>query len=213
MDIVKVWHIDQIMSRAVKALEKHDFQAASFKTREALIAETMRFVRPGMIVGAGGSMTLRELGLFDRLRDNDVRLLDHWKEGLTKEEVSEMRIQHMTCNLFLTSANAITEKGEIVNMDGMGNRINSMTFGPDQVIIIAGYNKIVPDIDSAIERIKRIAAPMNAKRLQLLLPCAETGYCHDCQSDLRICRLLSIMLRRPGNTKISIFLLGEELGF
>ena len=87
-----------------------------------------------------------------------------------------------------------------------------MTFGPGKVIIIAGHNKIVPDVNAALDRIKRIAAPMNAKRLNLPLPCAETGYCHDCKSEARICRITSIIQRKPGGTDISVYLINEELG-
>ncbi|HBA56184.1 MAG TPA: lactate utilization protein C, partial [Syntrophorhabdus aromaticivorans] len=120
-----------------------------------------------------------------------VRLLDHWKEGLAKEEMNAIRLQQLTCDLFLSSANAITEHGDIVNIDGFGNRVSAMIFGPKKVIIIAGYNKIVPDVPAALDRIKRVAAPMNAKRLNLSLPCAETGHCHDCTSEERICRVTS----------------------
>jgi LUD domain len=87
-----------------------------------------------------------------------------------------------------------------------------MTFGPKKVIIIAGYNKIVPDVNSALDRIKRVAAPLNAKRLGLPLPCAETGYCHDCSAEARICRVTSIIQRRPSGTDVSVYLINEELG-
>jgi len=213
MQTLYEWHIEKMVSRTIKALESNYFKAAFFQSRESLLKAVMEYVKPKIKVGMGGSVTLREVGLVNMLQKQDITLLDHWKEGLTPEEIQNLRIQHLTCDLFLSSANAITEKGEIVNIDGIGNRINSITFGPKKVLIIAGYNKITPDINSAMERIKNIAAPMNAKRLNLQLPCAETGYCHDCKSETRICRVVSIIQRKPNITDISIFFINEALGF
>jgi len=213
MDL-KTWHNEKILLKTVKALEDNFFVAKMFKDRYGLIEHVMEHIEKGMKVGLGGSVTIRGIGLLEKIREKgDILLLDHWKEGLTPQEITEIRTKQMTSDLFLTSANAITEKGEIVNIDGIGNRINAMTYGPKKVIIIAGVNKIVPDINTAIERIKRIAAPMNAKRLNLSLPCAETGYCHDCKSEKRICRILSILMKKPGQTDIHVYLINEELGY
>lgn len=208
----KEWYTQKMVGRTIKALSSNYFDAYSFTNRELLISAVMRYITPGLKIGVGGSLTVRGIGLLEKLADNNIQVLDHWKQGLTKEEISTIRLSQLTCDLFLSSANAITEKGDIVNMDGFGNRINAMTFGPKKVIIIAGYNKIVPDIDSALDRIKRFAAPLNAKRLNLPLPCTETGYCHDCNSEARICRVTSIMQRRPSGTDISVYLLNEEIG-
>jgi LUD domain len=207
----KEWYAEKMMERTVKALSANYFDARSFANRECLINAVMQYITPGLKIGIGGSMSVRGIGLLEKLTDNDVQILDHWKQGLTKEEIGSIRLSQLTCDLFLSSANAITEKGDIVNIDGFGNRVNAMTFGPKKVIIIAGYNKIVPDVDSALDRIKRFVAPLNA-RLNLPLPCAETGYCHDCKAEARICRVTSIIQRRPSGTDVSIFLLNEELG-
>lgn len=210
---IKQWFVEKKVAKTIKALESNFFEATYFTGRESLINGVLGHVKPKIKIGFSGSVSLREIGLIERLQKEDVLLLDHWKEGLTKEEISEIRIQQLTCDLFIASANAITEKGEIVNIDGFGNRINGITFGPKKVIIIAGYNKIVLDVDSALERVKNVAAPMNAKRLNLPLPCAETGYCHDCKSETRICRVISTIQRRPGATDISVFLINEALGY
>jgi hypothetical protein len=208
----KEWFIEKMMERAVKALSSNYFDARSFSDRESLINAVMQYATPSSKIGIGGSLSVRGIGLIERLSDQNTQVLDHWKQGLTKEEISAIRLSQLTCDLFLSSANAITEKGEIVNIDGFGNRINAMTFGPKKVIIIAGYNKIVPDVNSALDRIKRVAAPLNAKRLGLPLPCAETGYCHDCKTEARICRVTSIIQRRPSGTDVSVYLINEELG-
>lgn len=206
------WYREKMIERTVKALSSNYFDAHLFADRSSLIDSVMKYVSPGMKIGIGGSLSVRGIGLLERLKEIDVQILDHWKQGLTKEDISATRLQQLTCDLFLSGANAITERGDIVNIDGFGNRVNAMTFGPKKVIIIAGYNKITPDINLALDRIKRIAAPLNAKRLNLPLPCAETGYCHDCKSEARICRVTSIIQRRPNGTDISVYLMNEELG-
>jgi len=209
---IRKWHNEKTIQRAVKSLESNFFDAAFFSDRETLMNKVLSYVKPKMKIGFGGSLTVRDLGIVERLKNEDVVVLDHWKPGLSKEEIGEIRSQQLTCDLFFSSANAITEKGEIINIDGFGNRTNSTTYGPKKVIIIAGYNKIVPDMNAGIERIKNVAAPMNARRLNLSLPCAETGRCHDCRSEARICRIISIMQRKPGGTDISVYLINEELG-
>jgi hypothetical protein len=206
------WYREKMIERTVKALSSNYFDTHSFTDRISLINSVIKYVSPGMKVGIGGSLSVRGIGLLERLAAIDVQVLDHWKHGLTKEDIGAIRLAQLTCDLFLSSANAITEKGDIVNIDGFGNRVNAMTFGPKKVIIIAGFNKITPDVDSALDRIKRVAAPLNAKRLNLPLPCAETGYCHDCKSEARICRITSIIQRRPNGTDISVYLINEELG-
>jgi hypothetical protein len=208
----KEWLIEKMFERTVHALRSNYFDALAFNDRESLHAAVVKHITPGIKIGIGGSISVRGIGLLERFTDLDVEVLDHWKEGLSKEQVGSIRLSQLMCDLFISSANAITETGDIVNIDGFGNRINAMTYGPKKVIIIAGYNKIVPNVNAALERIKRVAAPLNAKRLNLLLPCAETGYCHDCKSENRICRITSIIQRRPSGTDISVYLINEELG-
>jgi hypothetical protein len=206
------WYREKMIERTIKALLSNYFDAHSFTDRTSLTNSVMKYVSPGMKVGIGGSLSVRVIGLLEKLAETDVQVLDHWKQGLTKDDIGAIRLAQLTCDLFLSSSNAITEKGDIVNIDGFGNRVNAMTFGPKKVVIIAGYNKITPDVDSALDRIKRVAAPLNAKRLNLPLPCAETGYCHDCKVEARICRITSIIQRRPNGTDISVYLINEELG-
>ncbi|MCX8111135.1 MAG: lactate utilization protein [Syntrophorhabdaceae bacterium] len=210
---LKKWHNEKIIARTIKALESNFFKAKSFSNRDELLAEILEEIKPGQSIGFGGSVTIRSLGIVERIKEKNTIVLDHWKEGLEPHEIGAIRISQLTADLFLTSANAITEHGEIVNIDGVGNRVNAMTFGPKRVIVVAGINKIVPDIEAAIDRIKRVAAPMNAKRLNLPLPCAETGHCHDCNSDKRICRIISILIKKPSQTDISVYLIDEELGY
>jgi hypothetical protein len=119
----------------------------------------------------------------------------------------------MTSDLFLSSVNAITMDGELVNIDGMGNRVNATNFGPKKVILVAGYNKIVEDVQEAIKRIKNVTAPMNARRLNLEVPCAKLGKCADCNSPNRMCRIVVILEWKPTWTDMLVILVGEELGY
>jgi len=125
----------------------------------------------------------------------------------------EIRLNQGRCDCFFCSANAISATGEIINVDGVGNRNNAMTFGTKKVIIAAGVNKIRPDMESALRRIKEIAAPMRAKSLNMQTPCAQTGICTDCNSPQRICRVTTILHRKPMLTDISVILINEILGF
>jgi hypothetical protein len=161
----------------------------------------------------GGSLTVRELGILEKLEAEGHTLYNHWKPGLSKENILEIRKSQMTSDLFLSSANAITLNGELVNIDGIGNRVNSTNFGPGKVILVVGYNKIVEDVQEAIKRIKNVAAPLNARRLNIDVPCAKAGKCVDCNSPNRICRVIVIHERKPSLTDILIILVGEELGY
>ena len=115
--------------------------------------------------------------------------------------------------MFVSGSNAITMEGELVNVDGTGNRVAALTFGPGKTIVIAGYNKIVRDIDEAFARIETHAAPMNNKRLDKPNPCVKSGVCMDCDGDTRLCRAYSILRKRPGGTDFTVIIVGEELGY
>ena len=213
MNPVKEWWVEEKMKRAVEKLKAHDFEALSVKTKEEAVKEIWKFVRPETTVGVGGSVTVRELGVIDRLKANGNTVYDHWVPGLSKEDSIKIRKSQMTSDLFLSSINAVTLNGELVNIDGIGNRVNSTVFGPGKVILILGFDKIVEDVREAIERTKNVAAPINARRLNIDVPCAKLGKCVDCNSPNRICRVIVIHERKPSLTDMLIILVGEELGF
>lgn len=210
---LKNWYVEMLLERVVKRLNENMFSARYFVQRSDLLSAILDLVPDGAKVGMGGSLTIREIGIKEALLKKGCYILDHWDSELNEEEKSRIRkMQHLS-DVFLTSANAITEDGEIVNIDGLGNRVSSMIHGPERVIIVAGHNKITRDINEAIQRIKRISAPLNAKRLGLKLPCAQLGYCVDCKSERRICRVLTVIQRRPPETEMYVFLINEEIGF
>ncbi len=163
--------------------------------------------------GFGGSSTTRALGIVEALKKSGKTLYDHWVPGLTKAEDMEIRLAQGRCDCFFCSANAVAETGEIVNVDGIGNRSAAMTFGPGKVIIIAGMNKVVPDLDSAFARIREKAAPMRARSLETQTPCAETGMCSDCLSPHRICNITTILHYKPMLTRVAVILVNQAMGF
>jgi len=213
MDSNKQWWIEERAKKAVEKLKAHDFKAIYVETKEEAVQEIWKEITPTLRVGVGGSQTIRELGILEKLEEQDNTIYNHWKPGLSKENVLEIRKSQMTSDLFLSSVNALTLNGELVNIDGIGNRVNSTNFGPRKVILVAGYNKIVDDVQEAIHRIKNFAAPLNARRLNIDVPCAKVGKCVDCSSPNRICRVIVIHERRPSLTDILVILVGEELGF
>jgi hypothetical protein len=213
MDPNKEWWIEEKAKKTIEKLEAHDFKALYVKNRQQAVEEIWKHVTPNQRIGVGGSVTIRELGILEQLEARGHTLYDHWKPGLSKEKSFEIRKSQMTSDLFLSSVSAITMNGELVNIDGAGNRVNSTIFGPGKVILVAGYNKIVDDVQEAIKRIKNVAAPINAKRLNIDVPCAKVGKCVDCNSPNRICRVVVIHERKPFLTDILVILVGEELGF
>jgi len=213
MDSIKQWWVEEKAKKAIEKLVAHEFKAIYTKTKEEAVEELSKHIAPGQKIGVGGSVTIRGLGILEKLKAQGYTIYDHWKPGLSTENALEIRKSQMTSDLFLTSVNAVTLNGELVNIDGIGNRINSINFGPGKVILVVGYNKIVEDVHEGIRRIKNVAAPLNARRLNIDVPCAQVGKCVDCNSPNRICRVLVIHERKPSWTDILIILVGEELGF
>lgn len=214
MNDFKAWHNDTLGAKAVEALAKNNFQASYVKTRKEAIDKVLSLVPADAAVGIGGSWTTAaDLGLPAILEGRGNTLYNHGKPGLSPEEAVAIRRQQLTCDVFLTGTNAITLDGKLVNVDGTGNRVAAMIFGPKKVIIVAGVNKIVRDVDEAERRIELYAAPINNKRLGKTNPCTTTGMCMDCQSPGRICNVTTIIRKRLPFTETHVIIVGEELGF
>jgi len=200
------------IKQAIKNLNQHNFQAEFFSDPKEAIRVILERIPASARVGIPGSKTIRQLGLDQALKERGQITYDHWQEGLSPQEILEVRRAQLTCDVLLTSANAITERGEIYNVDGIGNRIAPMIFGAGRVMIVAGTNKIVSDLEQARERLRNIAAPKRASELGLDLPCTKTGKCTDCNSPLRICRAELVLYRPPSLTPIEVYLIDQELG-
>jgi len=165
-------------------------------------------------VSWGGSLTFVATGLYDVLKNNnDLNVLDTYDKTLSPEESLERRRQSLLVDLFITGSNAVTETGQLVNLDMIGNRVGALTFGPKNVIILVGRNKIVPDLDEAMFRIKNYAAPVNTMRLDKKTPCAKTSFCGDCKSPDRICNTWTITEKSFPKKRVKIILINKDLGF
>jgi len=207
------WFIEHRIKRTCESLERNGFKAVYVGTREEALKEALRMIPEGARVGVGGSVTVREVGLVDELRRRGNEVFETWRR-LTPEEDLEIRRKHLTCDVFVSSSNAVTEDGKLVNIDGTGNRVAAMIFGPPKVVIIAGVNKIVRDVEEGIRRIREVATPMNVKRMGGSTPCTQR-VCdlERCEPPNRHCHVITIMEKRPTKTDISVILVGEPLGF
>lgn len=204
--------MEKKIENAITSLAKHGFKAEFVANKESAARIILERIPKDARVGIPGSKTIRQLGLDKALSARGQALFDHWQAGLGGEENLKMRKAQLTCDILLTSSNAITETGEIYNMDGIGNRIAAMAFGPGLVMIVAGKNKLVPDLEAARERLQKIAAPKRAAELNLKLPCVKNEECGDCNSPARICNAELILHRRPTLTKMEVYIIGEDLG-
>lgn len=213
MEEPKKWLIETKLNQAANSLDKNGIKAFIAKSKNEVKDLLLNMIPADAEVGVGGSVTLREIGLVQALEERGNPVFQHWKKGISKEEQLQIRKKQLSCKYFITSTNAVTLNGELVNKDGSGNRAGSMFFGPENVIVIAGYNKIAVDIHDAFRRIENYAAPQNAKRLSLKTPCAVTGYCSNCDSPDRQCRITTIISKKPHNTNISVVLVAEPLGY
>lgn len=175
------------VDRTIANLEKNNMHGYYVSSIDALHEKIKSLVPENSIVSVGGSMTLFETGVIDLLRNEPYQFLDRYANGLSPDDIKNLYRQSFSADVYFSSTNAITENGELYNVDGSGNRVAAMIYGPDKVIVIAGLNKIVKDLDEAIHRNREIAAPANVKRLNMKTPCHTTGSCSDCKSADRIC--------------------------
>lgn len=207
------WHNETIGLKAVEALKKNGFEAVYYNSG----AETSEFIMNNVVkgdkVGFGGSMTIKKLGMQEKVEAMGGIVLDHGIPSLSPEEKMETMRGELLSDVFLCSSNAVTLEGELVNIDGVGNRVAAMTFGPKKVIIVVGVNKICKNEAAAFQRIEQIVAPKNCKRLNMPNPCTKTGVCSDCKSDTRACRVYSVIKRKPMRTDITVVVVGEDFGF
>lgn len=190
-----------------QSFERHGFTTQLFSTKEeacGYLADTLQ----NRTIGFGGSVTLTEMGLFEALQQNNVVVWHNKVPGVRVRKLANC------ADVYITSANAVTQTGEIVNIDGTGNRVAMTAFGPEICYYVIGKNKITANVGDAYNRCKNVAAPLNAKRLGAKTPCAEKGdKCYDCNSPGRICRIISIIERVPLGMKCEIIFVDEDLGF
>ena len=213
MDKNVQWINEKKIERTIVNLEKNNIKAYYAKSDDEIFQTIKDIVKDGETVSVGGSMTLFETKIIDFLRSGRYNFLDRYKENPTQTDLKEIYRKSFSANTYFASANAITEEGEIFNVDGNGNRVAAILYGPDKVILIVGVNKIVKNIDEAIKRNKDISGPANAKRLKLQTPCAKVGYCMDCESKDRICCEYTVIKRQRNENRIHVIFVNDNLGF
>ena len=192
------------LAKLQKNLEERGFTVTRFHTT-AQAADYLDAALDGKSVGIGGSVTIQEMGLAERLREH-AQVLWHWAGSTTQDAAG--------AQVYLTSVNGAAETGELINIDGTGNRVASGLFGHEKVYFVVGRNKVAPDYDAALWRARNIAAPKNAQRLGRNTPCAAKGdRCYDCKSPERICRALVVYWEKPGSMDMEVVLVDEDLGY
>ena len=198
-------------------LTKNGFDVYMAENEEAAKTVVLEDILPELQPSSlswGGSLTLAATGLYEHLKDcGDYKVLDTWDKSLSADEKMELRRQALLVDCFLTGTNAVTEAGHLVNLDMFGNRTGAITFGPKNVIIFLSRNKLVPDLQRAMDRVKEYVAPVNTMRLDMKTPCVKTGYCMDCDSPQRICNVWSITEKSYPKGRIKIVLINQDLGF
>lgn len=202
---------DKLGPRVAEALKQRHFDACYCPTAEEAIQKVLSLIPAGDTVAWGGSMTLAQLGIIEKVKQRNP-VIDR-AAASTPEEGQELMRKALLCDTYLMSSNAISEDGQLYNIDGNGNRVAALIYGPKSVIVVAGMNKVTKTIADAEVRARNIAAPTNAQRFQHENPCSFTGSCADCLSKTSICAsMVRTRICRPAG-KIKVVLVGEELGF
>ena len=199
--------LEQIKS----VLEKKGYAVQLFKSAQEAKDYVLNSVQAGQSVGVGGSITVQQMELDKALAEKGCPVWWHWTAPGPEKEAAH--VNAAVADVYLCSANALTEKGQIINIDGHGNRVAATIHGPGKVIFIVGKNKIAEDYDAAMERIHTVACPGNARRLGLSTPCAVTGKCADCASPQRMCNATVVFERAPSGHPFEILLVNEDMGY
>ncbi len=208
----KQQYYETIADNLIKKFNLRGIEGYYCSTREEALGTIKRFLTPDCSVTWGGSVTLQEIGLLDALKNSDYIVYDR-ADATTEEEKSQLYAKIVTADYFFTSSNAITLDGELVNIDGAGNRVACLITGPKNVVVVAGMNKLVPDVTAGIARVKHMAAPPNAVRLKLTTPCTDIGRCVNCLTDDCICTNTVVTRKSKIPGRIKVILVGEELGY
>jgi len=205
--------MEKRIDRTIKNLNRRNMAGFFVKDKNELIMLLKNLIDDNSTVGVGDSMTLFETGVIDFLRKGDYVFWDKYRDDITSEEKREIYLKNFSATTFMCSTNALTENGELYNIDGNGSRVAPILYGPKQVILVAGINKIVKDIEEAEKRVRNYAAPIDAKRLNKDTPCTTLGYCVDCKSPNRICNDFTIIRGQFIKNRIKVIIVGEQLGY
>ncbi len=213
------------INRTIENLRRNRMEAVYAKDRAEARELLKSYLIPGCSIGCGGSVTLDEIDALSLFRCGDYRFFDRYAEGLSADEVKAVYHDALNADVYVMSSNAVTENGELYNVDGRGNRVAALIYGPERVVVVVGCNKIVNNINDAILRVKTVSAPANAARLHCKTPCAHTGrcisldkqhtpeLCEGCETEARICASYVVSGYQREANRIKVIIVGESLGF
>ncbi len=207
------WFISKQIQKTIDALEKNNMKGFFVQDEQELLELIDELIEEHSVVGVGDSLTLIETGVLDFVRNGNYVFLDKYEEGITSDEKKKLYIQNFLADTFLCSTNALTEDGKLYNIDGNGSRVAPMIYGPKQVIIVAGINKLVQNIEDAEKRVRNYAAPIDAKRLNKATPCTKLGHCVDCKSPNRICNDFVTITGQFVKDRIKVIIVAKALGY
>ncbi|MBO6108277.1 MAG: lactate utilization protein [Eubacterium sp.] len=202
----------KLAEKIIKGLKSRHMEGFYAPTREDALKKAIEIIPEGASVTWGGSMSAAQIGLFDAMKNGSYNVIDR-NGAATPEEKRQKELEAYGADFFISSANAITEDGVMVNLDGNSNRVSAIAYGPSHVLMIIGMNKVVSNVDAAIERTRHIAAPVNAQRFDIETPCRSTGACADCKSPQSICCNMLITRLELHPDRMKVILVGEDLGF
>ena len=195
----------------VKNLKSRHFDAYYCETREQALEKALELIPKGATVGWGGALSAKQIGLIDAMNAGEYNAIDRDKTTSPEERVKAMK-RCLLANVFISGANALSLDGQMVNIDGVGNRVAAIVYGPESIVVIAGMNKVMDTLDAAVVRARTIAAPMNKQRFASQTPCEVTGTCGDCKSEGCICNQILITRNSKPAGRIKMILVGEDLG-
>ncbi len=212
------------IDKTIENLKRNKMDAYYCENKEEACELVKTLINKGEVISSGGSVTLKETGVYDIITSSDYNYLDRSAPDLTREQVEEIYRKTFSADTYFTSANAVTENGELYNVDGNSNRVAAILYGPKSVVVVCGYNKLVKNIDEAVKRVKCVAAPKNTIRLNCDTYCAKEGQCvslnnedselcHGCHSDGRICCNYVVCAQQRHINRIKVIIIGEEYGY
>ena len=199
------------LQKVASAFQKRGMVGKIYDDEESALEDLIHSIPIDAVVAFGGSVTLKQMGIYEKLLERGNPVIWHWK--VPSDMVAETCRQALQADVYLTSCNAVIEDGRLLNIDGTGNRMAAMVFGPKRVIVVAGKNKISHDYDSALARIKEIACPQNAERLNRDIPCRTSRKCQDCRSPLRMCKCTYLIESPTDEQQLEVWLINQVLGY
>jgi hypothetical protein len=208
----KKWFNEKLAQKVIESMGKNNISEFYVESEDEAREKLLSMIPEGSKLGYGGSVTLEQIGAIHAFRSGNYDFIDRHRPGISEKEQYKLRQESLLADVFVMSTNAITMDGKLVNIDGTGNRVAALIFGPSKVIVVAGVNKIVSDVNAAMDRIKNYVTPIHARRRDKHLPCAKTGYCIDCSAPERSCNAVVTIEHQRQKERITVIIVGKELG-